>query len=78
MKRSITDAISNDFIDEVYERGLKAGAIGGKLLGAGGGGFLAFVVEKDLKEQLIESLSDLLHVPFHFDQMGSHIIHYSQ
>lgn len=78
LKRSITNCISNDFIDEVYQRGLKAGAIGGKLLGAGGGGFLAFVVEKDRRERLIESLQDLLHVPFHFDQMGSHIIHYSQ
>ena len=78
LKRSITDAISSDFIDDVYQRGLKAGAIGGKLLGAGGGGFLAFVVEKDRRERLIESLQDLLHVPFHFDQMGSHIIHYSQ
>ena len=44
LKRSITDAISNDFIDEIYQRGLKSGAIGGKLLGAGGGGFLAFIV----------------------------------
>ena len=78
MKRSITNAISNDFIDEVYRRGLKAGAVGGKLLGAGGGGFLAFIVEKEKREKLIDSLSDLLNVPFHFDQMGSHIIHYSQ
>ena len=78
LKRSITQKISNDFIDSVYERGIKAGAIGGKLLGAGGGGFIAFYVNERNRKRLIEQMSDLLHVPFHFDQMGSHIIHYSK
>lgn len=78
LKRSITQKISNDFIDSVYERGIKAGAIGGKLLGAGGGGFIAFYVNERKRKRLIEQMSDLLHVPFHFDQMGSHIIHYSK
>lgn len=78
LKRSITQKISNDFIDSVYERGIKAGAIGGKLLGAGGGGFITFYVNERNRKRLIEQMSDLLHVPFHFDQMGSHIIHYSK
>jgi D-glycero-alpha-D-manno-heptose-7-phosphate kinase len=78
LKRSITQKISNDFIDSVYERGIKAGAIGGKLLGAGGGGFIAFYVNERNRKRLIKQMSDLLHVPFHFDQMGSHIIHYSK
>lgn len=78
LKRSITQKISNDFIDSVYERGIKAGAIGGKLLGAGGGGFIAFYVNERNRKRLIEQMSGLLHVPFHFDQMGSHIIHYSK
>jgi D-glycero-alpha-D-manno-heptose-7-phosphate kinase len=78
IKRSITKKISNSKIDLIYERGLKAGALGGKLLGAGGGGFILFYVSPSKKNRLIDQLSDLLHVPFHFESMGSHIVHYSQ
>ena len=78
IKRSITEKISNSKIDLIYERGLKAGALGGKLLGAGGGGFILFYVSPSKKNRLIDQLSDLLHVPFHFESMGSHIVHYSQ
>lgn len=78
LKRTITEKISNTFIDSIYKRGIKAGAVGGKLLGAGGGGFIAFYVRPENRDTVIQELSDLLHVPFHFDQMGSHIIHYSR
>ena len=78
IKRSITEKISNSKIDLIYERGLEAGALGGKLLGAGGGGFILFYVSPSQKNRLINQLSDLLHVPFHFESMGSHIVHYSQ
>jgi len=78
IKRSITEKISNSKIDLIYERGLEAGALGGKLLGAGGGGFILFYVSPSQKNRLINQLSDLLHVPFHFECMGSHIVHYSQ
>jgi D-glycero-alpha-D-manno-heptose-7-phosphate kinase len=77
IKRGLTKKISNEYIDSVYRRGIKAGAIGGKLLGAGGGGFIAFYVNEGNRKRLIEQMSDLLHVPFHFEQMGSHIVHYS-
>lgn len=78
IKRSMTEKISNPNIDLIYERGLKAGALGGKLLGAGGGGFIIFYVPPSRKNRLINDLSDFLHVPFHFESMGSHIVHYSQ
>ena len=77
IKRTITDKISSPLIDSIYNRGVKAGALGGKLLGAGGGGFIAFYVRPENQDSVIQELSDLLHVPFHFDQMGSHIVHYS-
>ena len=78
IKRSLTKKVSNKHIDNIYQRGIDAGAIGGKLLGAGGGGFMAFYVNPEKKNKLINEMSELLHVPFHFDQMGSHIIHYSK
>ena len=77
LKRSITQEISNDSIDSIYQRGLDAGASGGKLLGAGGGGFILFFVTPKKKAALIHELGELLHVPFHFESMGSHVIHYS-
>jgi len=77
IKRTITNRISSDYIDEIYRTGINAGAIGGKLLGAGGGGFIAFYVESEKKNMLMERLKDLVHVPFHFEQIGSHIVHYS-
>ncbi len=77
IKRSVSNEISNDFIDSVYDRGIKAGALGGKLLGAGGGGFIAFYIKPEKKEKFMNQMIDLLHIPFHFEQMGSHIAHYS-
>ena len=76
LKRGITTHISNDSIDALYGRARKAGATGGKLLGAGGGGFLLFYVEPDRQETVKKELSDLLYVPFEFENYGSRILYY--
>lgn len=73
LKRRLTDKISTDYIDYLYANALSAGAIGGKLLGAGGGGFLLFFVEPDAQPKVKERLSSLLHVPFKFENSGSQI-----
>lgn len=77
LKKQTGKAISNGKIDELYEQGIKAGALGGKLLGAGGGGFLVFYVQKDKHKQIKEAMKDLLYIPFDFDNDGTSIIHYS-
>ena len=76
MKKSLSPRIAPTEVDEMYDKGRAAGATGGKLLGAGGGGFLLFYVEPELKPQLIKSLSPLLHVPIEFDRSGTQIIFY--
>ena len=77
LKRGISGGISTDIIDDMYETAKKAGAIGGKLLGAGGGGFLLFYVEKDRRAELMEAMKELLYIPFEFENGGSTVIHYS-
>lgn len=77
MKRSLASSISNPLIDEAYETAMKNGALGGKLLGAGGGGFMLFYCPKEKQEQLVQSLGELRVFPFRFDQRGSQIIYYS-
>lgn len=74
LKRQISNKISANFIDDIYDKARKAGAIGGKLLGAGGGGFMLFFVKPENKQELCEALSDLLLVPFDFENNGSQII----
>jgi len=76
LKRSLSSQITNSTIDEIYETGMRAGALGGKLLGAGGGGFILFYVKPENQEKVIESLKHLVHVPFKFESSGSQIIHY--
>ena len=76
MKRTVTDNITNDSIDSLYQRGIRAGALGGKLLGAGGGGFLLFYVEEDKQERVKEEMRDLLYVPFRFENGGTRVLHY--
>ena len=78
LKRSITPEISCSQIDMWYERARNAGAIGGKLLGAGGGGFLLFYVEPQNQEKVACALSDLFRVAFSFDSSGSRITYYDQ
>lgn len=62
---------------ELYERGMKAGALGGKLLGAGGGGFLVFYVQPEKHEAVKEAMKDLMYIPFKFEDGGTRVIHYS-
>lgn len=76
LKRGITDKVSTDSIDAVYSRALQAGATGGKLLGAGGGGFLLFYVDPDKQENVRKALENLLYVPFEFENGGTRVIHY--
>lgn len=77
LKRSITDKISTPQIDNLYNSALNHGAIGGKLLGAGGGGFLLLFVEPEMQPYVKNALSNLLYVPFKFENTGSSIIHNS-
>ena len=76
IKRTLTQRISNPAIDEIYEAGLSAGALGGKLLGAGGGGFMVFFVPPERREALRERLKKLLCIPFKFSTRGSHVVLY--
>ena len=76
LKKSLTDRITNAQIDEIYEAGLSAGAVGGKLLGAGGGGFMLFFVPPDRREHVIQRLHRLLCVPFTTSARGSQVIVY--
>lgn len=76
LKRSLTANIAPRFVDEIYANAQKSGAIGGKLLGAGGGGFILFFAKPEDHARLKEALSDLLWVPFHFENTGSQIIFY--
>ncbi len=76
-KQSLVDSISNHSINEYYVKARKAGAIGGKLLGAGGGGFLLFYAEKQNHQQVREALSDLLELTFAFEPQGSKVVYIS-
>lgn len=75
-KRSLSDKVSSPEIDQIYEAAMKAGAIGGKLLGAGGGGFMVFLVKPELQKKVREVLSHLIHVPFRFENGGSRVVLY--
>lgn len=77
LKRQTGSRISTDSIDALYQRGISAGALGGKLLGAGGGGFLIFYVPMVRQQKVMEAMEGLLHIPFQFDNNGTSVIHYS-
>ena len=77
LKRGSGKVISTDDIDLLYEQGIRAGALGGKLLGAGGGGFLVFYVPQERRQAVKEAMSNLLYVPFKFENGGTRIIHYT-
>ena len=76
LKRQTESKISTDSIDALYDRAVKAGATGGKLLGAGGGGFLLLYVESDKQESVRKALNNLLLIPFDFENAGTEIIYY--
>lgn len=78
IKRKLTNKITTDKIDRIYENALKAGAIGGKLLGAGGGGFILLFVEPKKQKKVRDKLKNLLYVPFKFEQLGSQIVYYTR
>jgi len=78
LKRGLSDSISSDYIDEIYTKAKNAGAIGGKLMGAGGGGFMVLFVAPDNQASVREALHDFVYVPFEFEEDGSKIIHYTQ
>jgi D-glycero-alpha-D-manno-heptose-7-phosphate kinase len=76
LKRELAENVSNAQIDEIYQAGREAGAIGGKLLGAGGGGFMLFLVDPEKREQVRARLQNLIHVSVGFDNDGSKIVLY--
>lgn len=76
IKRALTDRVASPLIDEAYERARRAGALGGKLLGAGGGGFMMFFARPEDHSKITSALGDLLQVPVDFDFVGSQIIYY--
>jgi D-glycero-alpha-D-manno-heptose-7-phosphate kinase len=75
-KRSLSATVSNSDVDDFYTRAREAGAVGGKLTGAGGGGFLLLFVPPEKQNDVKTELSELIHVPFRFDSAGSQIIYY--
>ena len=77
LKRGTGSTVSTSSIDGLYDRALSAGALGGKLLGAGGGGFLLFYAQPDAQESVRAALSNLMYVPFKFEDGGTRVIHYS-
>ncbi len=77
LKRGTGKAVSTDNIDMLYDKALKAGAVGGKLLGAGGGGFLIFYVRPENRQAVMNAMSELLHVPFKFEDGGTRVVHYT-
>lgn len=76
LKRNTGPQISTGPIDELYSKAIKAGALGGKLLGAGGGGFLVFYVEPDAHKSVRKALKDLLYIPFEFENQGTSVVYY--
>ena len=78
LKQSLASGISNEFINENYELAIKNGAMGGKLLGAGGGGFLLFYVKEENHQRVRDALTQLKEMPFKFDNKGTTIIHYNK
>lgn len=77
LKRQTGGAITTNSIDLLYEKAMKAGALGGKLLGAGGGGFLIFYVQPEKQRAVKEAMKDLLYIPFAFENGGTRVIHYT-
>jgi D-glycero-alpha-D-manno-heptose-7-phosphate kinase len=76
VKKTLTNKITNTNLDDIYEAGRSAGALGGKLLGAGGGGFMLFFVPPERREVLRRRLKNLLCVPMKFSDRGSHVVVY--
>jgi D-glycero-alpha-D-manno-heptose-7-phosphate kinase len=78
VKRVLSPEVTNAHVDELYSEARSAGALGGKLLGAGGGGFILFFVPPEKQKDVKDRLHRLIHVPFHFEYHGSQIIFYDR
>lgn len=74
LKRGLSGKVSNPVVDELYDRARKNGAVGGKITGAGGGGFLLLFVPPTSQNRVRAALKDLLHVPFRFEHYGSQVL----
>ena len=77
LKRQTGAAVSTDRIDELYAKGMAAGALGGKLLGAGGGGFFVFYVQPERQDSVRWAMRDLLQIPFEFEDGGTSVVYYA-
>jgi D-glycero-alpha-D-manno-heptose-7-phosphate kinase len=78
MKRKLSEDVTNSNLDQLYEKCRSNGAIGGKLLGTGGGGFMLLFVRPRDRDAMLKSLPDFIPVPFLFDTTGSQIIYYQE
>ena len=78
IKKSLGARISNPHVDEIYQRARAAGALGGKISGAGGGGFMMLFVPLDFQDQVRETLKTFIHVPFKFEPSGSQVVYYDR
>ena len=75
IKRNLSNKVTNEIIDNIYQKGMMHGAYGGKLLGAGSGGFVCFAVEPSKKKKFISNFKNLLHIPIKLENSGSKIIY---
>ncbi|MBI4040699.1 MAG: kinase [Deltaproteobacteria bacterium] len=78
LKKSLSSKITTPFLDEIYAVARKEGALGGKILGAGGGGFMLLFASPEYHPKIKEKLKDFLYVPFEFENLGSQVIYYAQ
>lgn len=77
LKRELSEKVSTSALDEIYQGGIRSGALGGKLLGAGGGGFLLFYAPQEKHQDIRTALKDLIEVDFKFEHAGSKIVYYN-
>lgn len=77
LKKQTGNKVSTGSIDELYEKAIAAGALGGKLLGAGGGGFLLFYVPEEKQPAVMKAMEKLMYVPFEFENGGTRVVHYT-
>ena len=75
LKRELSEGVSNSFIDAAYEKAMASGAVGGKIIGAGGGGFMLFIADENRHQDIMNALPTMKRQPFHFDPEGSRIIY---
>lgn len=77
LKKGLSSQITNPAIDAIYDAGMTSGALGGKLLGAGGGGVMLFYVQPESREKVKDALRGLVHIPFRFEHLGSQVVYHN-